>query len=676
MLGLSAWGQQRGEYIPADTEVQIFLPVSGIQDYINDLAPIDAPPFILNLLTSIDYEITAYKLRYYTEDTGGNLKTATGLTVLPHNSCRKDMMVYCHGTVYDRAEVPSELSGAAGGLEILFGLLYGGNGFFTVMPDYLGLGDLGYPDSNTDFHLYTNEQTEAMATVDMMVAARKWAEDNGVLLTRKAIISGYSQGGHAGMSTWRYLQQVNNHGFVLTAAGLGSGAYDLSTTQYNFIINNPWGYSRPDFVLYILASYQAAYGDLYTSPSEILVAPFDYLFQTEIITQTATLESLATWVLPYPVMLDPDYYALLQQPANPANKVMNYLRDSDVHDWYNRKPTAMYYCTEDEQVDYRNSQVAEANFDSYFPWWAFWLQALNNSYDIGPYTHGDCVVPYALISKWLQFDFQQTSCSKSARPAPAITAADLISRPVNHFFVELNPATFPEPVVQVDFYLLDGTLAASMDQWEEVDGALRLDTRMLARTAYALRIEGEQGYETYLLTLLDDVKLLEHPQYDPLQYLADERAFRLDLSLLLEPVQEVVIYDNTNWPVRQWLAGEATEELVFSAEGLPAGALTLELRTNERSYFLPLTVPRTAEAATFRIYPNPAADVVTLQLEGDARIHTLTLYNVQGQPVWSRQGIGDHTFRAAFDLPAGLYTVEIITMDGAVLTEPLLIVDQ
>ncbi|MCB0645002.1 MAG: hypothetical protein KDC44_25325 [Phaeodactylibacter sp.] len=363
--------------------------VSQTQAAINNMIPINLPTWVVNLLTDIDYGTKGYKVIYYTKDFDGNLTLASGAMIIPQGySCNHDMMVYCHGTVFDPDEVPSRMSGAGGGVEFIFGLLYAGNGYVTVMPDYLGLGD------GPDLHLYVDEKTEASATVYLMKAVDSYTGQNGIGLTGDVMISGYSQGGHAGMSTFRYLEEVGLPGFDVATAGLGSGPYDLATKQYQFIVGNP-NYPTREYILYTVASCQEAYGNLYNSPSDILVAPYDQLYTTHILGQTGQTDWVPT---PWPQMFVPSVYQ--NYTTNPNNPLRQCLQQSNVYDWDNRSETEMYYCTGDEQVAYQNSTKAEAAMEDNLPWWLFWMIPFINSTYVGSFDHFDCVIPYGILSKW------------------------------------------------------------------------------------------------------------------------------------------------------------------------------------------------------------------------------------------------------------------------------------
>jgi len=84
-------------------------------------------------------------------------------------------------------------------------------------------------------------------------------------------------------------------------------------------------------------------------------------------------------------------------PTDPINMA---LADNDTYDWAPTAPTLIYYCTEDEQVPFRNAIIADS------------VMRANGSTSVlletgGARTHGGCVVP--AITRTLQFWEQYAS---------------------------------------------------------------------------------------------------------------------------------------------------------------------------------------------------------------------------------------------------------------------------
>src|SRR4051812_12777655 len=88
--------------------------------------------------TRVRYGVDAFRLTYATVGVGGAPTTATGLVVLPRTRAHRLRTVsYAHGTMAARADAPSRSLDSLAGASVL---LFGGTGFATVAPDYLGLG--------------------------------------------------------------------------------------------------------------------------------------------------------------------------------------------------------------------------------------------------------------------------------------------------------------------------------------------------------------------------------------------------------------------------------------------------------------------------------------------------------------------------------------------------------
>ncbi len=662
LLSPWAYGQERGQVLSAEPLTPAPLSVQETQAYINNLSPLNLPDYVLNLLSDIDYAIWPLKVVYGTKDVAGNPTYASGLVVVPQAPCPVDIMVYCHGTVFDKDQVPSRLSGAGNGSELLFGLLYAGNGYLTLLPDYLGLGD------SPGFHLYLDEKTQASATVDLMLAARNLATEYGIPLTQKVQISGYSQGGHAGMSAFKFLQEASDEGFQVLTAGLGSGPYSLAGVQYNYIVNDPY-YARPEFVLYSIASCQASTsGNIYTGLSDVLLPPYDQWYTTDILGQTGDV----SWVvIPYTDMLTEGFYNSLLQPNNPMRQC---LAESDVSSWNDRLPTAMYYCTADQEVYYYNSIVTERRLESRLPWYLFWMRALINSVYLGDLNHGDCIIPYTLVSR-LRFDLWQSTCTPAGVEGREPLASDkpLVSRPAYYYYADIR-ASATNPPERVEFLRFDGSLAAAFTGLKAQSGAVRLDVREMERGAYVLRIVDAKGNETLGLTILEPVEILRHQQYNPLSYSADNAEYHLDLSLLPEPVQSLLIYDGQQQLVREIDAKGAMGQMAFSAKGLAPATHTLEVRTAEHSYFLELEgQPRSSTASSLSVFPNPAEGYFAIRLTGDDQLASAALIDSQGRTVWSLQNLRGQQVQPALQLPSGVYLLRVVARSGKVMTERLVI---
>ena len=83
------------------------------------------------------FKIDLYKMNYWSKDAYDTLVNASGLLIVPQDTCDLPMFAYSHGTISRKNDAPSRVNGA----EPFIGMVMGSNGYLTIMPDYLGLGD-------------------------------------------------------------------------------------------------------------------------------------------------------------------------------------------------------------------------------------------------------------------------------------------------------------------------------------------------------------------------------------------------------------------------------------------------------------------------------------------------------------------------------------------------------
>jgi len=365
----------------------IILILSGLNgstqnDYLVDSEYLNSTPSILlGIVPGIpsEYSVDFYKLTYNTVDVAGNPTVASGSIAVPTNSdCSSvPLGVYCHGTVLRQTDVPS-----ADNIEGFLTKVIASTGYIIVAPDYLGLGE------NEGFHPYVHAESQATATIDLVRAAREFLETSAISDNGETLITGYSQGGHAAMATLKYAQ---DQGLIeelgITAGAPCSGPYNISESQANLILSGD-PYSNPGYIVYILMSYQLAYGNLYENLSDVIqqpyaddVAPYFDGMQDEF--DMATVNA----ILPNTIeelMVD----TVLENFENNINHPLWVaLRDNDNYDWTPQFPIRMYYCTGDEQVPFENSIAAE---DAMLLNGAEDVVAVNS---LPGANHGDCVLP-------------------------------------------------------------------------------------------------------------------------------------------------------------------------------------------------------------------------------------------------------------------------------------------
>lgn len=324
------------------------------------------------------YNVDAYKITYNTLNVDGTPTIASGLVVVPDGaSCDSlPMISYAHGTVLRKDDVPSRNNG-----EALIAQVMASTGAIAVAPDYLGLGD------NPGLHPYLHAESEATATIDLMRAAREYLKDSmGVYFDGEVFVTGYSQGGHAAMATVKYIQDNNLMSeFNVVAAGPASGPYNLSGSQAE-VLTSTNTYSNPGYVVYLLLAMDRVYGNIFQNYSDILKAPYDTLIPPYF---DGTYDmAVVNGLLPNTLSAFIQDSVLLNFKNDSVAKnhpIWQALLAQDNYDWTPSFPMEIYYCTQDEQVNFQNALDAEtamqANGAS--------VTALNK----GALDHGGCVLP-------------------------------------------------------------------------------------------------------------------------------------------------------------------------------------------------------------------------------------------------------------------------------------------
>ena len=343
--------------------------------------------------------IELYKITYTTVDVFGKLDTASGLIILPSNGKKSFFpVIYQHGTVDDRNDVPSNVKG---GWEA--GAVFAGLGYFTILPDYLGLG------TSRGYHPYVHAASQSWAATDMLKAAVTFAANAGITLNEKLFITGYSQGGHASMALHRDLEKNPMPGFKVAGAAHLSGPYSISTSMLDILLSDK-EYGTSGYVPHTLLAYNPIY-KLYTNLNQVIKPAYlDIVLRRQKeeigLNQMNTLLTAA---------LKKDYgkaipsYIFQDSVVNNIKNNLNHpvrlaLKANDTYDWVPKAPTRILYCKADEQVVYTNAIFADSVMRARGAQNIF-IKDLNSAF-----SHGQCVEP-ALLNSVLFFKSLSVSTS-------------------------------------------------------------------------------------------------------------------------------------------------------------------------------------------------------------------------------------------------------------------------
>ena len=120
---------------------------------------------------------------YITTNTIGQPIVASGAFVVPSNPNCNDfpLSIYMYGTSLKKNNVPS-----SNNIESTIGKVFSSVGYFTCMPDYIGMGE------SPGLHPYIHSESEAGSAIKMIRAAREFiANDLNMVDNGELFITGY-----------------------------------------------------------------------------------------------------------------------------------------------------------------------------------------------------------------------------------------------------------------------------------------------------------------------------------------------------------------------------------------------------------------------------------------------------------------------------------------------------
>ena len=440
--------------------------------------------FFSTFLNGVDM----YRVLYTTTDIHGVPDTASGLLIVPDRpEFIYPLLSYQHGTVNSRWDVPSEL---AGGYELAMAL--SGKGYAVIAPDFLGLGEA------RGLHPYVHAETEARAAIDMLFAARQFAEENDFLtINDQLFITGYSQGGHAALAAHKYIQQDYSDDFTVTASAPMSGPYSISEKMIDFTL----GDEQYFFVAYLVwtsLSYNLE-EELFTDANEVFKDPYvPYVeqFANEeitlgelggLLTSTLIAENGPGQVKPKLMLQDSILEAILNDPDHRFSKA---LAKNDLIDWVPDAPTRLFGCGGDDQVTYENAIYCSQ------------LMNDNGAVDVATENlgdnndHGGCVFPATLATANFFEQYQQIGIIENTRNV--ITANQLVNVQPNpaHNFINVKLSEYAKKGATYDLRLfnINGKLLKQTQLSGET--ILSVPTTEFDAGVYLLQVLGEEGIYT------------------------------------------------------------------------------------------------------------------------------------------------------------------------------------
>ena len=170
-----------------------------------------------------------------------DLKQVSGLVLIPDNvSSTLRLIQHHHGTIIpfsgSEEEVPSNYTGGMSESDVetsFIGAVFASNGYVVSLPDYAGYGHASDVE-----HPYTLHHELAEVSVDMIRATKILLETLSISFSNDVFLTGWSEGGGAGLATHKYLQLNYPEEFILKGTSVLAGPYDYFTFLSDVLKNN------------------------------------------------------------------------------------------------------------------------------------------------------------------------------------------------------------------------------------------------------------------------------------------------------------------------------------------------------------------------------------------------------------------------------------------------------
>ncbi|MET3105584.1 poly(3-hydroxybutyrate) depolymerase [Oxalobacteraceae bacterium GrIS 2.11] len=209
--------------------------------------------------------------QYQTVGAQSEQTTASGAIMAPTGGAgctgARPILVYTHGTAstkaYNIANITDQTN-EAWQESAMIAAFFAAHGYIVVASNYAG-----YDTSPLPYHPYLNAAQQSQDVINSLKAARSAITGGlpaGVSDNGKLFITGYSQGGHVAMATHRAMEAA---GMTVTAVAPMSGPYAMLAFGDAAIAYSTPGLGGTIYYPMIVNSYQHAYGNLYSSLTDV-----------------------------------------------------------------------------------------------------------------------------------------------------------------------------------------------------------------------------------------------------------------------------------------------------------------------------------------------------------------------------------------------------------------------
>ena len=278
-----------------------------------------------------------YYINFWTVGAVGETTKSSGALMVPTGAAPacsgpRPIVLYGHGTQFEKAFNIADIADPTNTEGALIAATFAAQGYIVVAPNFAG-----YDISTLGYHPFLNASQQSGEMIDALTAARAAlpttfaaaTSDNG-----KLFVTGYSAGGYVAMATQRALEAT---GKTVTAAAPMSGPYALEAL-FDAVVTGDVNLGSTLFTPLVTSSYQHAYANIYTTPTDFYsatyaagidtlmpttVTPYTALFTQGLLPELALFDSTTPVVtVPNDPTLSTELTDLLAVPTiNPANPI-------------------------------------------------------------------------------------------------------------------------------------------------------------------------------------------------------------------------------------------------------------------------------------------------------------------------------------------------------------------
>ncbi len=229
-------------------------------------------------------DVRVVAINYATVGVNGENTNASGALLVPGGACTGPfpLVAYAKGTDVQK---PRTLANPTDSETSLLAAMYAAQGYAVVATDYLGFAKSAY-----SYHPYLHADSEATSVIDSVRAARAVASLQGISLSGKVMLTGYSQGGHSSMAAHRAIERDMPGEINVVAGAHLSGPYNLSGS-----LQIPTAIAGVQFfVPYLVTAWQKVYGGIYSNVTQAFKLPYANYIETLLPSPTMTYTTLVT----------------------------------------------------------------------------------------------------------------------------------------------------------------------------------------------------------------------------------------------------------------------------------------------------------------------------------------------------------------------------------------------